>query len=133
MTIHRALKGAPIWDAQEKEVWAFWSEDRAFDNPRVVLMTMGGLLGTDSSASARQTFITHERNHWIAHGDCIQSDFQNHPWFVMNPLQGPQAVLHGLRALLEDKEFENFMGTDIMNALRTYERRAERRAKTPWF
>ena len=127
-----ASKGAPIWNYEDKEIWAFWAETRYFDAPSVPLLTVNGLLGSDPSTSYRSTVVWYERNHWIAHGDCIQSDFQHHPWFVLNPLQGPQAMLHGLRALLEDKEFEYFAGTETMNLLRGYERRAETRAKTPW-
>ena len=133
MTTYHAPKGAPIWNFAEKEIWAFWAEDRTFKTPRLALMTMGGLLGEDTSSSPRTTVIIYERNHWIAHGECIQSDFRNHPWFVMNPLQGPQAMLHGLRELLQDKEFLVFAGTEAVDALRAYEKRAETRAKTPWF
>lgn len=131
-----AIKGAPIWDYREEEIWAYWAETRRFDASRVLFLSANGLLGTGPSVGPRTTAVFYERNHWIASADCIQSDFRHNPWFVMNPLQGPQASLMAIRTLLEDKVFLRFTADPMeqtLNALRAYERYAEQRAKeTSW-
>lgn len=131
-----AIKGAPIWDYREEEIWAFWAETRRFNATRVPFLSVNGLLGIEPSLSPRTTAVIYERNHWIASADCTQSDFRHNPWFVMNPLQGPQANLMAIRSLLEDRDFLRFVADpteQTVNALRAYERYAEQRAKeTIW-
>lgn len=124
-----AYKGQPIYDWTGKEIWAFWAEKRVSPTPRIAFLTMGQLLGTDESRSTHVE-LTNDKG-WIASSDCVQNDFRHNPLFVMNPLEGPQAMLHGLRALLEDTEFQTYMGTGYIGDMKTYEPRLEKRAKTP--
>lgn len=129
MKIHASF-GQPILNFNCDEIWAFWNEDRTFTNPIFKFSTATQLLGED--ATFRSTEVIWSNGRWMAHGDCIQSDFNNSPFFYMNPLEGPQAKLAAIQLLLKDSAFRAHFSTQI-DALEAYQTYQSRRAKLPIF
>lgn len=127
-----ANMGQPIINVDTQEVWAYWAEDRTFSNTVVLFPTRTMLLGgsdfDDGSQFNRSPSVHWHNDVWAAGPSTLQKDFNEHPWFFMHPLQGPEAKLAAIRLLLKDPAFAQYFQSDIQS-LKAYEGYMTKRAR----